>query len=371
MKKRFVALPNKLRVNEAAKTYVKELSTSNYNYLFLKPYGSIKGNTSYFTYMYSVLNLIQAMDLPEGGHVLEVGSGPGWVTEILAGLGFQVTCVEPSEDLIEIAKRRIELFDAKHRINSNISWKCELIEDCSLQDSSCDGVMFFDALHHVVDESCALKQCFRVLSPGSVIGIHEGAWIPGNREIEAPLINEMKRSGVLESPFTIDYLDLILKQTGFIQITRYYTLNGLFIPSKNPVSSALKAMKYHNILTAVRPHAKTTADPSADTSGIIKIISKKNEGGKMILKLRLENTGDTAWLHREAGRGWVTIALRRGEPGSPNFKELDRHPLPRTVLPGEILELDLEYPNTDIGEWTSDLVNEGYYWFSQRQDNKY
>lgn len=367
MKKRLVVSPNKFRVNEAAKKYVQTLKTSpgRYDYLYQKPY-SFSNHRSYFSYMHGIVNILQAMSVPPGGHVLDVGSGPGWITEILAGLGFRVTCIEPSEDMIEIAKKRIELFDAKHRLKSNISWKCEIIEECSLKDASCDGIIFFDALHHVVDESLSLKQCYRILTPGGVIGIYEGAWVPGNRDIEAPFIEETNRSGVLESPFTREYLDLLLRQTGFIQVNRYYVVNGLFLPSKNPVPFALDAMKYSNILTAVRPYPKTTADPTARTSAIIKPICSKNKGGKTVLKIELENTGDTAWLHREADRGWVTIALRKGEPGSPEFREMDRHHLPRTILPGERLEMDLEYPDLRNEEWTPDLVNEGYYWFSQK-----
>ena len=36
----------------------------------------------------------------EVGRVLEVGSGPGWVTEMLMGLGFEVDAVEPSASMI-------------------------------------------------------------------------------------------------------------------------------------------------------------------------------------------------------------------------------------------------------------------------------
>jgi len=368
MNKRFVVSPDKLRATEAAKKYVKELSSTNYNYLFQKPYEFNSKQPSYFIYMYNILNMLQVMSIPPGGHVVEVGSGPGWISEILAGLGFRVTCIEPSEEMIEISKKRIELFDAKHRLKSQVSWKCETIEDCSLKDTSYDGIIFFDALHHIAEEPLALKQCYRILTPGGVIGIHEGAWIPGNRDIEDPLVEEMNRSGVLESPFTREYLDLLLRETGFIQITRYYVVNGLFIPSNNPVPSALDAMKYNNILTAIRPYTKTTADPTARTSAKIRILSSKHEKGKTILKIELENTGDTAWLHREADRGWVTIALRKGEPGSPEFLEKDRHKLPRTISPGERLEISIEYPDLQNEEWTLDLVNEGYYWFSQKPE---
>lgn len=368
MKKRLIANPNPPQVNEAAKKYVQQLNSSNYDYLFLKPYAFISDSPSYFTYMYNVLNILQAMSVTPRGHIIEVGSGPGWITEILIGLGFRVTCIEPSEDMIEISKKRIELFDVKHHLKSQVSWKCEMIEDCSLKDTSYDGILFFDTLHHVVNEANALKQCFRILVPGGVIGIHEGAWIPGSRELEAPYKEEMSRSGVLESPFTREYLDHLLRQTGFINITRYYAVNGLFIPSNNPIPSALDTMKYNNILTSIRPYSKTTADPNARTSANIKIVSRKNKEEKTILRVHLENTGDTAWLHREAERGWITIALRKGEPGSSEFQEMYRHKLPRTILPGEGLEIDLEYPDLQNEEWTPDLVNEGYYWFSQKSN---
>ena len=53
------------------------------------------------------MNLLRAMGVTPGGRVVEVGSGPGWVTEILLALGYEVDAVEPSEDMIAIAKERI------------------------------------------------------------------------------------------------------------------------------------------------------------------------------------------------------------------------------------------------------------------------
>src|SRR5262245_20264470 len=80
----------------AAKNYVKSLSAEAVTWLWRKPFDPTPGNPAFFFDMYQVLGLIQAMKIPPSGQVLEIGTGPGWVTELLVGLGFNVDGIEPS-----------------------------------------------------------------------------------------------------------------------------------------------------------------------------------------------------------------------------------------------------------------------------------
>jgi hypothetical protein len=86
--------------------------------------------------------------------------------------------------------------------------------------------------------------------------------------------------------------------------------------------------------------------------------------------VRLRNQGQTVWLNQLRTRGWVTLALRQGEPGSPDFREAEpRHTLPAPVPPGKELVLDVAYrlPEDYEGRpWQLDLVNERLFWFSQK-----
>ena len=74
----------------AAQTYVAKLQAGDVLWLHSKPFDPNSGHPQYFRLMFDLLNILQVMAVPAGGRVLEIGSGPGWVTEILLMLGFTV-----------------------------------------------------------------------------------------------------------------------------------------------------------------------------------------------------------------------------------------------------------------------------------------
>jgi SAM-dependent methyltransferase len=55
--------------------------------------------------MYAILNTVQAMRLLPSALVMDVGSGPGWVTQILVGLGYRVVALDPSRVMNDLARR--------------------------------------------------------------------------------------------------------------------------------------------------------------------------------------------------------------------------------------------------------------------------
>jgi hypothetical protein len=66
------------------------------DWLYFKPCDFAPGNPNYYHEVYQVLDLLEEMDVPPRGRILEVGSSSGWVTEILLGLGLEVDAIEPS-----------------------------------------------------------------------------------------------------------------------------------------------------------------------------------------------------------------------------------------------------------------------------------
>lgn len=363
---------------QAAREYVSRKSEEGRAWLYRKPYDDNPGHPELFHESYSILNLLGAMAIPFRGRVLEVGSGPGWISEILMSLGYEVEGIEPSEEMIAIARERIEAAVRHHRIASppRVAYHATTIEDCGLPDESFDAVLFHAALHHVIDEDRTLAQCFRLLRPGGVLGVSEGAWIPGDRAVEEKLEEEMRQYGTLENPFTTEYLDWLLARHGFVDVKRYHAVNGYF-----PADMArlpLEALPgeragTHNNLTARRPSPwpLTTVDRHARTLAEIQVLeSRLDPDGLLRLRVRLENRGETAWLHRAPKPGRVTVALRSGELGSPTLREAGyRNALPSTVPAGESIELDLQFripEDARDAPWELDLVNEQAFWFSER-----
>src|SRR5216684_4531756 len=51
-------------------------------------------------------NIAAALALPAGARILDVGCGSGWLCEYFARFGYQVTGIDISPDLIEMARER-------------------------------------------------------------------------------------------------------------------------------------------------------------------------------------------------------------------------------------------------------------------------
>jgi SAM-dependent methyltransferase len=363
----------------AARSYVGSLSTEAAMWLWRKPFDPSPGNPNFFEEMYQLLGLIKAMKIQPAGRVLEIGSGPGWVSELLVALGFDVDGLEPSEDMIRLAQQRIAGFRSLRKIPNppEVRFHCSTLEDFNSADESFDAIIFHEALHHIIDETKALLQCYRLLRPGGVIGIDEGAWVPGSSQaLEEQLEKEMRLYGTMENPFTVEYLDHLLRQAGFVKIVRYHGVYHL-VPAddgdKRLSEIADAPAERYNNLTAYKPSSGLdTRDADARTlAGIVVKASRLDTSArKAIVSAVLTNIGETRWLCQGKRSGYVTIALRQEEPGSPAFVEaLGRQGLPKDVPPGESVELELAFhlpAESGSYPWVLDLVNEGIFWFSMR-----
>jgi SAM-dependent methyltransferase len=313
--------------------------------------------------------------------VLEVGSGPGWVTEILMGLRFEVDAIEPNADMIAIAKERLAAAIQHYRLDPppRVSFHCCSLEDNALPDGVFDAVLFRAALHHVVDEERVLAECFRLLRPGGMLGVSEAAWRPGDRTVER-VERSMQAFGTVANPFTRDYLDYLLRKHGFDDVCRYHGVNGLFPASIGDTTIAQAAqtpLEASNTLTAMKPDTSLFAGPTtvhveAATRGEVTLLDAWLDTMERVqFRLRLRNCGETAWLHNRKTVGRVRLALwQRMAPDPASRHEIgERVSLPETVLPGQQLELDVSFPmplKNAQGTWYLDLVNEGFFWFSQR-----
>ena len=367
----------------AAESYVSQLEPGAVSWLHYKPFDPTPGNPQYFRLMFDLLNMLQVMQITPRGRILEVGSGPGWVTEILLMLGFSVDALEPSSDLIDIAKERCGALTThyRHTDHSSVRFHQATIEDIEFDQESFDAILFFDVLHHVVDENLALEKCFRFLKPDGCLGIVEGAWHPSFKALEQACIDEMARFGTLENPFSTEYLDLLLTRTGFIEVQRYAAVNGFFSESQltQPLNMfTVQPFVGSNNVTARKPNQGEVRYPPCTVTNFktdvhLKLLSGgiDAEQKRAIVQIRLKNSGETLFNHRTQQIGHITIALRQGKPDTPLFIECrERHVLPSSLIPGDELVLKLEYTlpatTSSFEHWELDLVAESCYWFSSR-----
>lgn len=101
--------------------------------------------------------------------VLDMGCGTGAVTLALAARGFEVTAIDHSPDMIEIARRKAEALG----LSSSIRFETGDVEQLRYDDEEFDGVTCQGLLHHLEDMSPALSQLHRVLKREGFVYISE------------------------------------------------------------------------------------------------------------------------------------------------------------------------------------------------------
>jgi ubiquinone/menaquinone biosynthesis C-methylase UbiE len=104
---------------------------------------------------------LEGLDL--GSNVLEVGPGPGAVTELLRNRVEHLTCVEIDRALADALRRR--------SVNSNVSVVCQNATSMSFPNDTFDGAVCFTMLHHVPSAALQdrmLGEVARVLRPGGI-----------------------------------------------------------------------------------------------------------------------------------------------------------------------------------------------------------
>jgi ubiquinone/menaquinone biosynthesis C-methylase UbiE len=100
--------------------------------------------------------LIEAAGIQPGSHVLDLGSGPGNVAEILAQAGAAVTGVDFSPQMVKTAQSR----------HPHITFTEANAEQLSFDDGAFDAVVSNYVLHHLARPKVVFREIARVLKPG-------------------------------------------------------------------------------------------------------------------------------------------------------------------------------------------------------------
>jgi SAM-dependent methyltransferase len=92
--------------------------------------------------------------------ILDVGCGAGWTSLFLARRGYEVVGLDISDDMVAHAE--------ECRLQAGLENVAFVVGDYESVrfEAEFDAVLFFDSLHHAVDENAALAVAFRALKPG-------------------------------------------------------------------------------------------------------------------------------------------------------------------------------------------------------------
>jgi demethylmenaquinone methyltransferase/2-methoxy-6-polyprenyl-1,4-benzoquinol methylase len=130
--------------------------------------------------------LIQLLELPAGGTVLDAGGGTGRLAQFLAPLADQVILLDESLSMT---------LQARHK--TMISPTCGNSECLPFRSQAFQRIMMVDALHHVAHQAQTICELWRVLAPGGIIVIEE----PDIRTFGVKLIALAEKAALMRSRF--------------------------------------------------------------------------------------------------------------------------------------------------------------------------
>jgi ubiquinone/menaquinone biosynthesis C-methylase UbiE len=105
--------------------------------------------------------LLSAIDDERPASIVDVGAGTGWWSRVLAGRGWRVTAVEPSEAMAGIGRDRCR--------GLAVEWIEASAARLPLADATHDGALLFTVLEFVTDPGAALREAWRVVRPGGLV----------------------------------------------------------------------------------------------------------------------------------------------------------------------------------------------------------
>jgi 2-polyprenyl-3-methyl-5-hydroxy-6-metoxy-1,4-benzoquinol methylase len=187
-------------------------------------------------YLVSYGFFIKMMNLPANATILEMGSGYGPLTAHLASMGYQVTCLDISQNLLDFVKRRTS------NLPTPVQTVCGDMTTATI-DGTFDAVVFYESFHHCLDHLRLLARLPALLKPGGIVAFAAEPIVPD----DSPLVPypwglrmdglslwSIRRWSWMELGFRESYFrDMLLRAGWRVQRHRlgYSGLNDVWIAS--------------------------------------------------------------------------------------------------------------------------------------------
>lgn len=362
---------------EAHRRYVERVGAGGEMWLRTKPFSAPPGR-ELLECLRVFSHIVGRLGIGYRAQVLDVGCGPGWLSEFLARCGYSVIGIDVSDDMVRIARERIAAIE--HPVGNGIDADAEFhamqVRDMPWSERF-EAAILYDAMHHFDDEVETLRVIRRTLVPGGRIFIQEGVRPEPGSEGERLLVAEMKEYGTLESPFNPAYLLEVLERAGFTHVQRFAAVDELLdLSARDDELRRVETLLDNppmNTVIAVNPvPAELDEDAQRfaaqlNAVGSLRVDSERHE---LMLTVNVRNAGRAYWpagMASSVSHGVVSIGpYLPTEEGQRT--ELPRQALPRSLSPGESVDLEIRVPQgnlEDIDHVAIDLVHEGIAWFSE------
>jgi SAM-dependent methyltransferase len=377
---------------QAAIDYPSRQSPERLHYLRTKPFYNLANKPAKYRgdgmdvethrHFCDFANMAVTLDLPAGARILDAACGSGWLSEYFARLGYDVTGIDISPQLIEICEQRVAMLPLiDHQTQIRCRFRVHDIELGPL-DERFDAVICYDAMHHLEDARAALRHLAAMLPLGGVLFILEGNRPAPGSAGEAELMSVMKQFGTLESAFDREHLGELLNNAGFAVAADYVSVNGLFdrelVDDQARLRIEMPAINYL-LCKKVANDAPASSVPDSRAPGLLRAeISLRSDwpekfmpGEVFTAGLLVRNAGDTLWLGGGfLRRGGVTLGVKIFDEAGTVCDEFHGEPaLPRAVAPNESCSVTIEHVCPAApGRYTLkiDLVDQHICWFEER-----
>jgi 2-polyprenyl-3-methyl-5-hydroxy-6-metoxy-1,4-benzoquinol methylase len=377
----------------AAIEYPSKIDAERLHYLRTKPFYNLANKPPKFRgdgmdpethrHFCDFANMAAALSLPADARILDVACGSGWLSEYFARLGYDVTGIDISPQLIQISEERIGVLPPgiDHETKIRCRFRVHDIELGALEEKF-DAIVCYDAMHHFADEKSAIRNIGAMLRPGGVLFILEGDRPPAGSAGETELAEVMRNYGTLESPFDRVYLRELLDQCGLAVIGDYVSVNDLIdreaVEEGGRIRIELPAINYLLCKKVSESGRASSVPDSRSPSQLRAEITLRSEwpgsfktGEIFKAELLTRNAGDTLWLGGKYLRhGGVTLGVKILSESGEIADEFHGEPaLPRAVAPNESFSVTIEHacPITPGSyQLKIDLVDQHICWFEER-----
>ena len=378
---------------KAAIEYPSKLTAERLHHLRTKPFYNLANKLPKFRgdgmdvetqrHFCDFANMAVALDLPAGARILDAACGSGWLSEYFARLGYDVTGIDISPDLIEISQGRIRALPPN--IDHETPIRCRfLVHDVELAPlgEKFDAIVCYDAMHHLEDARSAIRHLAAMLPLGGILFVLEGNRPAPDSAGQTELIEVMRKFGTLESPFDREYLGQLLDEAGFAVAGDYVSVNGLFdreaIDDQGRLRVDVPSINYL-LCKKVSEGAPASSVPDSRAPGTLLAEltlqsgwnSNVSAGEPFLVKLSVRNAGDTLWLGGNVvRRGGVMLGVKIFDETGKLRDEFHGEPaLPRALGPNESCTVTIDHSAPrEPGRYQIkiDLVDQHICWFEER-----
>ena len=154
--------------------------------------------------------------IPSTGQILEIGSGTGKATQLFAEKGFRVHCIEPGENLLQVARRKLQNYP-------QVSYAQVRFEDWSEDKERFDLIISAQAFHWI-DPRVGYQKAAQALKPNGHMALFWNMYCGYKGDLE-PVIDKIyqERAPVIAQP-AIESEALNRKREAEIQASGSFSL---------------------------------------------------------------------------------------------------------------------------------------------------